>query len=291
MTPHAAKTFLLLAFGWVYIFIQSTACAADLSKAAIEQARQDLRVSLFSYNSAAAQLDQLTNSGNASPELLELYQSYLNRLEKILIENRKMVGEMEALYAASRPTLHHGQPSYSSMENEPNQELHTLPQEHIYDELAALEGELNKSVSEFDEMLLIEDAELAAKLEAIRANSAGKLQDLTAEAHTAEKEIRAQTDSHTSSADAVSDEDSSKKSSIEGEHSNDEVKKGGDFEERKSHPGMGDKTDRHRQEQIEYDDDIVARQLREAAEKETDPELKKKLWQEYEQYKTNSARE
>jgi hypothetical protein len=33
------------------------------------------------------------------------------------------------------------------------------------------------------------------------------------------------------------------------------------------------------------DDDIVARQLREAAEKETDPELKAKLWKEYEEYK------
>lgn len=33
------------------------------------------------------------------------------------------------------------------------------------------------------------------------------------------------------------------------------------------------------------DDDIVARQLREAAEKETDPELKAKLWEEYRKYK------
>jgi hypothetical protein len=33
------------------------------------------------------------------------------------------------------------------------------------------------------------------------------------------------------------------------------------------------------------DDDIVARQLREAAEKETDPELKKRLWEEYRKYK------
>ena len=36
------------------------------------------------------------------------------------------------------------------------------------------------------------------------------------------------------------------------------------------------------------DDDIVARQLREAAEKETDPVLKEKLWQEYERYKQSS---
>jgi hypothetical protein len=32
-------------------------------------------------------------------------------------------------------------------------------------------------------------------------------------------------------------------------------------------------------------DDVVARQLREAAEKETDPELQKKLWEEYRKYK------
>lgn len=33
------------------------------------------------------------------------------------------------------------------------------------------------------------------------------------------------------------------------------------------------------------DDDVVARQLREAAERESDPELKKKLWEEYRKYK------
>jgi hypothetical protein len=36
------------------------------------------------------------------------------------------------------------------------------------------------------------------------------------------------------------------------------------------------------------DDDIVARQLREAAEQETDPELKAKLWEEYERYKQST---
>lgn len=37
------------------------------------------------------------------------------------------------------------------------------------------------------------------------------------------------------------------------------------------------------------DDDVVARQLREAAEKETDPELKAKLWEEYRRYKAGSG--
>lgn len=36
------------------------------------------------------------------------------------------------------------------------------------------------------------------------------------------------------------------------------------------------------------DDDIVARQLRELAEKETDPELKERLWDEYRKYKAGN---
>ena len=38
-------------------------------------------------------------------------------------------------------------------------------------------------------------------------------------------------------------------------------------------------------EDLRKNDDIVARQIREAAENETDPELKKKLWEEYYNYK------
>jgi hypothetical protein len=36
------------------------------------------------------------------------------------------------------------------------------------------------------------------------------------------------------------------------------------------------------------DDDVVARRLRQAAQQETDPELKEKLWQEYTDYKKNA---
>ncbi|MCP3953345.1 MAG: hypothetical protein GY697_14175, partial [Desulfobacterales bacterium] len=37
------------------------------------------------------------------------------------------------------------------------------------------------------------------------------------------------------------------------------------------------------------DDDVVARQLREAAEKETDPALREKLWEEYRRYKAGTG--
>jgi len=38
------------------------------------------------------------------------------------------------------------------------------------------------------------------------------------------------------------------------------------------------------------DDDIVARRLRKAAEQETDPELKEKLWKEYIEYKKDAGK-
>lgn len=52
----------------------------------------------------------------------------------------------------------------------------------------------------------------------------------------------------------------------------------------------GEESDRRAAKRVENvesgsDDDIIARQLREAAEKETDPILKKKLWEEYRKYK------
>jgi hypothetical protein len=38
-------------------------------------------------------------------------------------------------------------------------------------------------------------------------------------------------------------------------------------------------------------DDVVARQLREAAMKETDPAIREKLWQEYRDYKKGSGKD
>ena len=53
--------------------------------------------------------------------------------------------------------------------------------------------------------------------------------------------------------------------------------------------GSGQSVAGVRSQDSEFDnDDVVARQIREAAEKETDPELKKKLWAEYKKYKAGS---
>ena len=53
--------------------------------------------------------------------------------------------------------------------------------------------------------------------------------------------------------------------------------------------GSGHKSGGTTEQSKEFDnDDVVARQIREAAESETDPELKEKLWAEYRKYKAGS---
>ena len=47
----------------------------------------------------------------------------------------------------------------------------------------------------------------------------------------------------------------------------------------------GGPRDRSQDRSGQCDDDIVARQLREAAMKEKDPQLRERLWQEYRDYK------
>ena len=64
-------------------------------------------------------------------------------------------------------------------------------------------------------------------------------------------------------------------------------------------PGAGPGVDKQEQDMVVTsedggkvgagDDDVVARQLREAAEKETDPVLKEKLWVEYRKYRDGKA--
>ena len=57
---------------------------------------------------------------------------------------------------------------------------------------------------------------------------------------------------------------------------------GGNSKAKKKPPTQGTK------DLSQTDDDIIAKQLREAAEQETDPEVKEKLWEEYRKYKEGS---
>jgi len=145
------------------------------------------------------------------------------------------------------------------------------PQENttVSEQVNSLEGSLEQSLGHFDEMLLRENEQIAVQKStqnqrisssaATDGSSAG-----TSDSGTGGKSGKGTSGTKSSRPETQGD------TAPKGTGTGNEVTK-----DKKSNKQSG----------MHKDDDIVARQLREAAEKETDPEIKEKLWEEYRKYK------
>jgi hypothetical protein len=254
--------------------------AKDSADAKLAKARENLRISQKTEKRIAAELEQLKQSGSASDETIRDYETYLKSVQAMTAENRKIVAQMEAAYA-KQASVQSGSdaPSYSNRDKPADP---GFPQEESMDEVAALDRQLNASLAKFDGMLLKE-------LEEIRAGSSEKLQDLAEEAAEAARRLREKgldVDTSGSNSSEESQEGREGKPQTDRETGSAEGRSGSETAsgDRSRQGGEGQSNKNQRRENYE-DDDIVARQLREAAENETDPELKEKLWKEYEEYK------
>ncbi len=254
--------------------------AGNSADARLAQARENLRISRETEKRIASELKQLKASGTASDETVKDYETYLKSVQAMTAENRNIVDQMEAAYAQKHPAQTGSQ---VPMSNAPGQmSAPGIPLEPAADEVAALDRQLDASLAKFDDMLLKE-------MEAIRARSSQKLQDLAEEAAEAARRLRAKgLDVDTSGSNPPGEKQQAPEGQPEpgrqmepatGQPGTETATRDGS---RKGGEGPSDKNQRR----VDYeDDDIVARQLREAAENETDPELKEKLWKEYEAYK------
>jgi hypothetical protein len=261
---------------------ESEMTPSEAADAKLEAARESLKTSRETEKRIATDLEQLKKSGNASPEAIRDYEEYLARVREMTAENHKIVKEMEAAYERHGPdAVPSGTavPSNSDTIYDPS-----IPEENTVDQVAALDREFNESLAQFDDRLLNE-------MDKIRADSADKLQDLAQEAAEAAKRLRDKgVDVDTSGSESTETagrqkEESDKNRQAETTGDSADTEKASREGSRKEGKG-GSADDRRR---ADYgDDDIVARQLREAAENETDPELKEKLWKEYEDYKKSS---
>ena len=258
----------------------------ESAQSKLETARETLRLSQATYDRIAGDLEQLKSSGNASPELIRNYEIYLQRVGEMRDENRRILERMEKAYEAS-PSTQKPAPDPS----EPKRDF-KIPEEET-DRVAALDRRLKESLASFDEMLLKE-------MDKIRAASGEKMRGLAREAAAAAKGIKEAGESSSEKSDPGDEKQQGEKGS-QGEDaaqapgaSKDkdsgvqEAKTGTQARPSGSPSGKDDSTRlTSRPDSSAQDDDIVARQLREAAEKETDPALKEKLWKEYEEYKKN----
>ena len=266
------------------------------SQSKLDKARDDLRVSQATEKRIASELEQLKKSGNASAENIRNYEIYHERVQAMVAENRKILEKMEAAHAKHSPGKAASK-SAASGESQKRSDS-SIPEEQTRDPVTELDRQLSASLNEFDAMLLKE-------MESIETESAAKMHDLAQEAAEAAKRLK-EKGVDLGGAEAESSDEGSKQSEQgekdqqgkAGEKDASSKEKGPPTEQcddddavassdRSKGEGQGPSGDRGSRYSKE-DDDIVARQLREAAENETDPELKEKLWKEYEAYKKNT---
>ncbi|MDJ0915510.1 MAG: hypothetical protein QNI95_18210 [Desulfobacterales bacterium] len=270
------------------------AATKDTARMRLAKAREDLRIAEATEKRIAADYAKIKNSNNASPAVLDDYEIYLNRVQALVKEKRRIVQGMEAVYASkAKPTSK----SYYQHPGAPSVPIDDIPEEKDPDQLSVLDKELDDSLAAFDDMLLKE-------METIRSKSHKKMTDLAEEAAEAAQRLREKGIDVGSSGDGSGDSENEQENARTGEKDSEQEGQSGKAREsgessRASSQGKMEKSSSSGKQASsgssqqpageEQDDDIVARQLREAAEKETDPELKEKLWKEYEEYKKGTS--
>jgi len=261
-------------------------------ESALESTRRDLRISIAAEKQIASDLEKLEKSEKASPDIIEDYELYLSRVQAMVAENRDTVAKMEALYA--RYDIQKSSDASVYQDDTASVVNPEIPEEQVVDEVAELDRQLDNSLIEFDEMLLKE-------LNLICAKSSEKMWDLAEEAAAAAERLREK---------GIDINTTSEEEPVESEQRSTEAEKTAETEEGAFKTGKEDESveakgegevaargregaegsNRHPKNRFDpKNDDIVARQLREAAESESDPELREKLWKEYEKYKTDTS--
>jgi hypothetical protein len=261
----------------------------ESAQSKLETARENLRLSQATYARIAADLEELKSSGKTSQELIKNYEIYLQRVGEMRDENRRILetmGKAYAVNASSQKT----EPASGPDPSDPKPDLR-IPEEEA-DRVTALDRQLRESLASFDEMLLKE-------MDKIKAASADKMRGLARDAAAAAKRVKDEEESSLQPATSVEEKrkpegetqgkggEQAPKGSKDKDSEVQEAKTGTQGRASSTARGRDDSTRLNGRgpDSSSQDDDIVARQLREAAEKETDPVLKEKLWKEYEEYK------
>lgn len=166
------------------------------------------------------------------------------------------------------------------------------------EQINELEDEFMASLGNFDEMLLKEEEEISQTSRKKSSSSSasgqsnsdsqGGKQSAGSGKESSGGENNSSNGNNSGSSGMGEQSESGKQSQQNGKQTTGKKYGGSGSGKGQAHKqsGYGNKTsERERRKLDEIDDDIVARQLKEAAEKENDPQLKEKLWEEYYRYK------
>jgi hypothetical protein len=280
------------------IIVRCLFCAAVLMLtatplcAAEQELITSLRSSVFALNSAReTAVQELANPSLSTREVSDYrdFVVYLNT--RIINYCRELVGQggtaaLEGLPCpADAMTSGTGAAPTLATENifyTPGPGTETLTQA---EKTAELDGEFLATLGEFDEMLLREEDKVATRVPSQRESTSSN--------PSGSSGSNGGTGGAGKASSGEASENGKKAEDAEGDSSaNGQDGQSGDATGAQNRAGAGNSDVGHSTYGTPggklpppKDDDIVARQLREAAEKEPDPELKKKLWEEYWKYK------
>jgi len=283
---------------FVHAFVFTILCVTSPLHAADQDQIESMRKSVFALDSARQTAFNELESTSLPQDEIDDYRDF------IIYLNTRIVNYCMELTEQSGEATVEGLPC-PDVSGTGNAEEVQGPTEETYiylpvseptethtqaEKTASMDKQLFAALGEFDELLLKEEEKVSARVPSQReSGSAG--QDGTSGSGGASGETGESGDgtgdqngSGTTSADASEASSSSAQ--------NGQTAQAGTASGAHSNAGAGDANIDHSAYGAPggklpppQDDDIVARQLREAAEKETDPELKKKLWEEYWKYK------
>ncbi|MCU0584893.1 MAG: hypothetical protein MUC46_02335 [Desulfobacterales bacterium] len=285
------KPYLVIAAACFILLMNASAPAAQPPAAVqpedLQRARANLKLSEQTRDRIAAEVATLESSGKASADVVTAYRAYLERVEELVVEHRGVVARMEAACNAHRARS-------ETAAAAPSSPPPAGSAENPSDRLDELDRRFNASLAAFDEMLLKE-------LRLIQAAAAGRMKGMAEAAAAAGREAAEKGRKESPAGKGSAEETAGSRAEESGRGAGAERTEtaggrgaAGDAAGAGSQPpggwgpgGTGAPGGSYRPDP---DDDIVARQLREAAEKETDPELKAKLWKEYEEYQKSRVR-
>ncbi len=266
--------------------------ALAASDVELQAARQELRLRIETERRMRRDFESLLGDSQMSATEISEFENYLARLGKMVDEQRRLVANLEGRGADSAI----GSSQAAALPSE-------FDRGQTDDEkIALLDAELSSSLSEFDEKLLREQKELAEKSRSASAGesgdqsedgdgASGKAGEGEGEKAAGESGGEAGESGGESAAGSAGKDGESERQAESGEQGG----TGGEGAEQVASAGGASGDGRHTGNiptppdiPDGKDDDIVARQLREAAESEKDPELREKLWEEYRKYKNRS---
>jgi cobalamin biosynthesis Mg chelatase CobN len=257
---------------WVVLTARATALAALLLVAAVNaaragpladalvQARHDLAISEQVLARLTERVEVARASSVAGPGERQRLDEYLVHVRALVAANRERVRSLEKLVAEQ---------SEANVGNSGRSTAGAAATEA--EQVAMLDQELNNSLEAFDKLLL-EEARKARTREA----EAGAAHGGGGGSGRAPGKRSAGTRGAAAGGEESASEGGAGESKQAGSR---EPGTPGSPSASAPPPDIGDGND----------DDIVARQIRKAAEAESDPELRKKLWDEYRKYKQGTS--